>query len=91
MHQRQRDAELLDACCAFFYGCAGLARINAMDDPTDEMIAPLVDAWAAPINTIIATPATTMAGVRAKAHAVIGFFEISHPALVRASVCSAKS
>ena len=68
------DATLLALCQAFHQACTDLAAVNAKDDPTDEEIGPIVDAWGAPIDTITSTPATTLEGVRAKAQAVIDAF-----------------
>ncbi len=68
------DAALIALCATFTAACAELARINTVDDPSDEELDALVAAWHAPIAAIIATPATTLAGARAKAQAVINYF-----------------
>ncbi len=69
------DATLLTACASFAVACAGIARINATPDLTDEDAAPIIRQWNAPIDTITNLPATTLDGIRAKAQAVIDAFE----------------
>lgn len=68
------DAALITLCATFATACADLARINATDDPSDDELDAVVGAWAEPINAIIATPATTLAGAKVKAQAVIDYF-----------------
>ncbi len=71
------DAKLLEACESFAQAAEALKAVNALPlaDVTDEMIASIVAAWSAPIDTIIASPATSIQGIRAKAQAVIHAFE----------------
>ena len=68
------DAALTSLCATFATACAELQRLNAMEDPTDDQLDAAVEAWNAPIDTIITTRASTPAGIRAKAKAMIGIF-----------------
>ena len=58
------DAALLASCASFSTACTGIARINASPDITDEDTIPIVEAWNAPIDTIIELPATTVEGIK---------------------------